>query len=86
MISLYDFDKAILVVYKVCSDLFSPVSMGMSAFSTLLTTILLVVFIVREYLLFKNKLPRKHAIEYVLLILCICLFGASSDQFVYFQF
>ena len=81
-----DFDKAILVVYKICSDLFSPVSMGMSAFSTLLTTILLVVFIVREYLLFKNKLPRKHAIEYVLLILCICLFGASSDQFVYFQF
>ena len=81
-----DFDKAILVVYKVCSDLFSPVGMGMSAFSTLLTTILLVVFIVREYLLFKNRLPRKHAIEYVLLILCICLFGASSDQFVYFQF
>ena len=81
-----DFDKAILVVYKVCSDLFSPVSMGMSAFSTLLTTILLVVFIVREYLLFKNRLPRKHAIEYILLILCICLFGASSDQFVYFQF
>lgn len=81
-----DFNTAIIVVGRICNDLFSPISMGMSAFSTLLTAVLLIIFVIREYLLFKNKLPQKYAIEYVLLILCVCLFGVSSDQFVYFQF
>ena len=55
-------------------------------FSTLLTILLLLFFLVREYLMYKNLLPQKHPVEYIILILCICLLGVSSEQFVYFQF
>ena len=81
-----DFSTAVMVIGKIGTDLFSPVSMGASAFSTMLTAMLLLAFVVREYLLYTGRLPRKSVIEHVLLVLCICLFGASSDQFVYFQF
>lgn len=81
-----NFDSAISVVGRIFTDLFSPMSMGSSAFSTVLTIILLAVFLIREYLMYNNKLPQKHAIEYIMLILMICLFGTSGDQFVYFQF
>ena len=55
-------------------------------FSTLLTILLLLLFLVREYLMYKNILQQKHPVEYIILILCICLLGVSSEQFVYFQF
>jgi alginate O-acetylation protein len=74
------------VIQKICTDLISPFNWGSSTFSTLITIGLLVVFVIREWLLFKGRLPQKYAIEYMLLIFAICLFGVSSDQFVYFQF
>lgn len=74
------------VVTRICSDLISPVYWGSSTFSTLLTMLLLGIFMLREYLMYRNILPQKSAWEYLFLLLSIGLFGVSSDQFVYFQF
>lgn len=81
-----DIGSAWLVVSKIFTDFTSPISGGSSMFSTLLTILLLLLFLAREYLMYKNILPQKHPVEYIILILCICLLGVSSEQFVYFQF
>ena len=74
------------VVTCICSDLISPIYWGSSTFSTLLTMLLLGIFMLREYLMYRNILPQKSSWEYLFLLLAIGLFGVSSDQFVYFQF
>ena len=81
-----DSEVAMQVIYLICTDLFAPVSLGSSTFTTLLTSGMLIVFILREYLQFKNKLVKQSRIETVFLLLAICLLGVSSSQFVYFQF
>ena len=81
-----DVAVAASVVQHIACDLFSQVGQGPSAFSTLLTSCLLLLFIVREYLLYKQILLQKYRLEYVFLLLCVCLLGASSSGFVYFQF
>lgn len=81
-----DCATAWLIVTRICTDLFSPINWGSSTFSTLLTTVLLIAFIIREYMLYKSPQARRPAVEYLVLFLCICLFGVSNDQFVYFQF
>lgn len=81
-----DIGSAWTVVSKIFTDFISPVSGGGSTFSTIITTFLLLLFLIREYMMYKNILPQKHPMEYIILILCICLFGVSSEQFVYFQF
>ena len=81
-----DIGSAWHTVTRICTDLISPISLGSSAFSTILTFALLVAFVIREYFLYSNKAPRKTAFEYIALLLMIGLFGAQSDQFVYFQF
>lgn len=73
-------------VTKICTDLISPISLGSSAFSTLLTIFLLVGFTIREYLAYSGKIIKRSAFEYMILLLMIGLFGVSSEQFVYFQF
>lgn len=78
--------EAANVIYKICTDLISPVFMGSSAFTTILTITLLLIFIIREWLEYRNIIKHKYIIEYVLLIIAIALFGVSSSQFVYFQF
>lgn len=75
-----------LVVTRIFCDFFSPVNWGSSTFSTLLTFVLLAAFVGREWLSFSGRCSRRHAVEYVVLLLAICLFGVSTDQFVYFQF
>lgn len=74
------------IVTRICTDLTSPVYWGSSAFTTMLAMILLGIFIVREFLLYKNILRQKTILEYVFLLIGIALLGVSSDQFVYFQF
>ncbi len=74
------------IITQIFSDIYSPIGLGSSSFTTLLTVILLILFVVREYLIYKEKMPQKYAIEYILLLLGIGLLGVSSDQFVYFQF
>lgn len=78
--------EAAHVIYKICTDLISPVYLGSSAFTTILTIALLLIFIIREWLEYRNIIKQKYIIEYVLLIIAIALFGVSSSQFVYFQF
>ncbi|MCM1457357.1 MAG: hypothetical protein NC130_05795 [Lachnoclostridium sp.] len=78
--------EAAYVVSRIFSDIVSPIQWGSSTFGTVLTVALLLIFVCREWLTFKGRLIRRAPIEYVLLMLCICLFGVSSDQFVYFQF
>ena len=78
--------EAWYIVSRICTDFVSPLYWGSSMFSTLLSMFLLSVFVVREYLLYRNVLPQKYAWEYMLLLIGICLFGVSGDQFVYFQF
>lgn len=78
--------EACHIVTRICSDLISPVYWGSSTFSTLLTMLLLGIFMLREYLMYRNILPQKSSWEYLFLLLAIGLFGVSSDQFVYFQF
>lgn len=74
------------IVTRICTNIIAPFYWGSSAFSTMLTMALLTAFGVREYLLYKNTLPHKYAIEYILLLIGIGLLGVSSKQFVYFQF
>lgn len=74
------------IVTRICTDLISPIYWGSSAFTTMLAMILLAIFIVREFLLYKNILRQKTILEYVFLLIGIALLGVSSDQFVYFQF
>lgn len=78
--------EAAYVVSRIFSDIVSPIQWGSSTFATVLTVALLLIFVCREWLTFKGRFIRRAPIEYVLLMLCICLFGVSSDQFVYFQF
>ena len=82
-----DSKVALQVIITICTDFFSPLSLGSSVFSLLITSVLLVLFISREVMVHKNLLNTKLSrIETVLLLLMICLFGISSSQFVYFQF
>lgn len=74
------------IITKICCNINSPIGLGSSSFTTLLTLVLLVLFIVREYLIYKEKIPQKYSIEFILLMLGIGLLGVSTDQFVYFQF
>ena len=74
------------IITRICSDLISPVYWGSSTFSTLLTMILFGIFMLREYLMYRDIFPQKSSWEYLFLLLVIGLFGVSSDQFVYFQF
>ena len=81
-----DITMAWNVICKICTDLISPIYLGSSTFTTLVTTALLIGFIIREYLMYRGIMPQKKSCEYILLVLLICLFGVSGDQFVYFQF
>lgn len=74
------------IITRICTNPISTIYWGSSAFTTMLTMFLLGTFIIREYLLHKNILPQKGAVEYVLILIGIALLGVSSDQFVYFQF
>lgn len=74
------------VVIRIATDLFSPVSLGSSSFTTAITVALLLVFIIREWIAFKLQSDKRYIVEYVFLLIGIALLGVSSDQFVYFQF
>lgn len=81
-----DFHTACNILVTICTDLFTPIYLGSSAFSTVLTSILLLGFIFREYLFSKKILEHTTSIECTILFLLIALFSVSSEQFVYFQF
>lgn len=74
------------VITQICTNLFTPIYLGASAFSTYICVALLLLFVIREYMIFKNIANKRYILEYVLLLVGIALLGVSSDQFVYFQF
>lgn len=55
-------------------------------FTTMLTMALLLIFILQEYLSYKEIGKEKSNYEVIILLLSIALFGVSSEQFVYFNF
>lgn len=73
-------------VVHICTNLISPFYWGSSMFTTMLTMALLLIFILREYLSYKEIGKEKSYYEVIILLLSIALFGVSSEQFVYFQF
>ena len=81
-----DSQVAVQVIYRICTDLFSPFTMGSSAFTTVITTVLLIFFMIREFMESKGIAVRKGRLETTVYLLAVCLLGVSSAQFVYFQF
>lgn len=81
-----DIGQAWGTVTSICTDLLSPLYLGTSTFSTLLTMTLLLLFVLREWLLHKPHPLQRTSWECVLLLLAVCLFGLESHPFVYFQF
>ena len=73
-------------VVHICTNLISPFYWGSSMFTTMLTMSLLLIFILREYLSYKEIGKEKSNYEVIILLLSIALFGVSSEHFVYFQF
>lgn len=72
------------IIVKICTDMFSPIYWGTSAFSTVLSLLLVLYLLVREYLLYRGV--KTKMFEYVLLLIGISLLGVTNDKFVYFQF
>ena len=83
---LTDSGQAWRVVTSICTSILSPVYLGSSTFSTMLTSLLLVLYIGREWLLYHSRSEKLTAIESVFVLLAIMLFGIHGNQFVYFQF
>jgi len=81
-----DIGQAWSVVAGIFTNFFSPVYLGMSSFSTLLTMMLLLLFVLREWLLFKPNPLKRTSWECVFLLLATFLFGLEAHPFVYFQF
>lgn len=80
-----DFTQACYVIQQIFTNITSPIYWGSSSFSTALTTLLLIIFLIKEWHMYKQKRSYNY-VEYLLIILGICLFGVKSSQFVYFQF
>lgn len=81
-----DIGQAWEVVTGICTNFFSPIYLGSSTFSTLLTLALLLLFMLREWLLNKPHPMQRTSWECVFLLLAVGLFGLEAHPFVYFQF
>lgn len=86
---------AIYIVVKIFSDTVSPITVGGSAFTLLCNLLLLALFGVFEFLMYKRGLvggdgvSRNASINVawvVSLLLMISMFSVTADSFVYFQF
>lgn len=84
------------VVCRIFTDVARPVALGSSAFQTAETVALLFLFLCMDFLASKDVLLKDNGktgscgllnmVFLVILLMCISLFGAASDSFVYFQF
>ena len=74
------------VIIRICTDFISPFYWGSSTFTTMLTIVLLFLFVLREFLLYREIGVERKGVEVIILLLSVALFGVSSEQFVYFQF
>jgi D-alanyl-lipoteichoic acid acyltransferase DltB (MBOAT superfamily) len=90
------FDKAIYISTHLFSDFHSPLRYGSSEFTTIITMLLLFMFVSFECLNYYNK--QKKIIDFeslnhvfksawvVSILIITCLFGVSSNNFIYFHF
>lgn len=90
-----DFSTAIYILNKIFTDFTSPIAVGASTFTFACNMMLVIIFILLDWILYKrisfneNKLAQPTAINILYLVailLMITLFGVSADNFVYFQF
>ena len=90
-----DFSTATFVIGKIATDIISPIAMGASAFTFVCNILLLVIFILLDWLLYKQIILKEeklgeptfaNIIWTVLLLVMIAIFSVSADNFVYFQF
>lgn len=90
-----DFPAATYVVGKIFTDIVSPIAVGASTFTFACNILLLFVFILFDYLLYKriglkeDKLGEPSIINMAwitAILIAITLFSVSADNFVYFQF
>lgn len=85
-----NFTTASIIVSKIFTDFGSPLHMSIdgSTFSFFLTIAVVLIFMVREYFIYKSKPKNQFAtnIESSLLLIIIAFLGVSSNSFVYFQF
>ena len=83
-----DSAKACLMIENMFTSSVSGVYLGASSFETALTGLLLVVFIIMDWIRFREyKVSWVGSAVFYAVILCmILLFGVSSGGFVYFQF
>lgn len=78
------------IIAKMFTDFGSKAvtSVGGSSFTFIATLFILVLFIIREFILYRSTAETKVVtnIECIFILLMVALFGVSSSQFVYFQF
>lgn len=79
-------NDACKVIGKICTDFDFHIYMGPSAFSTLITLLLLISFIIIETVQYKKIRVKYDLIGYAILVIAISLLGITNNQFVYFQF
>lgn len=90
------FEGAVSVVAKIFTDFVGPFSYGSSAFSFGACLIMMAVLLLYELIILRGWLTfdtegyekrlTANVLSIVPLLLLICMFGVSSDNFVYFQF
>lgn len=90
-----DIGTVMLVLNKIITEPFGELSLGASAFATIMSIGMLIIMLFIDILLYTKKLDMydidqifsiKNMILLIILLLCISMFGVSSNSFVYFQF
>ena len=90
-----DMGTVMLVLNKIITEPFGELSLGASAFATIMSIGMLIIMLFIDILLYTKKLDMydidqifsiKNMILLIILLLCISMFGVSSNSFVYFQF
>lgn len=90
-----DFATVTHVVSKIVTDIASPVAVGASTFTFVCNMLLLGIFILFDWMLYRKCLIREdnfvrstavNTVWVVALLLMLSLFSVSADNFVYFQF
>lgn len=90
-----DFSVATSVVERIITDIPSPIAIGASAFTFTCNLLLLAVFLLFEWMLYKNMWLKEerfgdtsvlNSMWVVVLLLIVGMCSVSADNFVYFQF
>lgn len=91
-----DFSSSVYVILKILNEGISEFSMGASSFTFISTVAIMLVFIFYELMVkwgwitydverFENKI-KLNLVSVIPMLVLICMYGVSSDNFVYFQF